>query len=115
MSELKPCPDLWCASSPCIVSIDANHYYPVCSICRIQPPTVYSTREEAVFAWNTRPPTMIEKAAEEMAIQLRGVLDWAGKDKRKLTRRGWTLDKEMASLNNACAALLHYQQAKEGK
>ena len=62
-----------------------------------------------------RPPSSIETAAEEMAIQLRGVLDWAGKDKRMLTRRGWTLDKEMASLNNACAALLHYQQAKEGK
>ncbi len=44
-------------------------------------------------------------AAEEMYEALRDVLSWAGKDKHRMARRGWTIEKEMASLNKAAEAL----------
>lgn len=55
------------------------------------------------------------EAAENVAKALDDVLGWAGKDKRRLTKRGWTLEKEIASTNKAHAALTAYSSAKEGK
>ena len=44
-------------------------------------------------------------AAPDLYEALYDVLSWAGKDQRKLTRRGWTREKEIASLNRAATAI----------
>lgn len=50
-------------------------------------------------------------AAPQLLEALGDIASWAGKDKRRMARRGWTAEKEIASLNRAAAAI---RAAKEG-
>ncbi len=59
--------------------------------------------------------TALEAENRKLREALRDVLSWAGKDKKKLTRRGWTLEKEIRSLNRAAEALIDGDERKEGK
>ena len=56
MSELKPCPSPWCNSTDIEMSHHSSQskFFMKCMTCNLEGP--YSTKEDAIEAWNTRAP-----------------------------------------------------------
>lgn len=55
--NLKPCPNILCNSTEFLelIQLKPLHYYIECGMCNCTTPLFYSSKEEAVEAWNTRP------------------------------------------------------------
>ena len=120
MSNLKPCP--FCGGDAEIERLGDRRQSTVysCTQCGCMLETSEEFNHGSV--WNTRPPTMIEKAAEEMAKALLSLRDAASDFSEAYdSQSGNHVNCECYKCNlrnsetAADTAVLHYEAAKEGK
>lgn len=63
MSELKPCP--FCGGTAHTIKTNTNKFVVGCfGSCYVELPLIYSTREEAIDAWNRRVTDGTERKAD---------------------------------------------------
>src|SRR5580698_9478151 len=75
--ELAKCPVLWCTpsghpNSILILEASRHGFRGHCCDCGLSTP-YFSTREEAIAAWNSRPVSEIERLAREVAMTYTGM------------------------------------------
>lgn len=90
-----------------LVSLDQK----VFDAMRYEADSNYTQISENVAAIIARHYAPQLEAAEKCVEALRDIMRWAGKDKRELKKRGWTLEKQIASENRVGAALAAYDAA----